>query len=255
MEPRRTKRGITLVEASIGVVITTLLLGFAWNFYFSGRETMRHTVSQSQVQTDTRIFLDQLEAEMASCYSFFEVNSEQHKFGFYSFTYSRMSLDDILYDTAGNPLRPEDGGHRIRVVKYEYSWSEEDETVTKKRTPGWLYFLREPMHFEEGDPAHFIANFAPMERQILRDLSSFEISGYLQKFEPGPPPRVNVEPIDPSKPEEAVFIVLRLHTHKDQGTNRRDEELDIVTRFYSQARLAEAANPGWFSTTDRDGRF
>jgi hypothetical protein len=50
--------------------------------------------------------------------------------------------------------------------------------------------------------------------------------------------------------------VLRIHTKIDEGSEkRRDEELDIVTKFYSSVKLAEVANPGHFSSTDSDGRF
>jgi len=48
---------------------------------------------------------------------------------------------------------------------------------------------------------------------------------------------------------------LRIHTKIDESAGKRDEELDIVTKFYSSYRLAEVANPGSFSTTDSDGKF
>ena len=84
------KIGFTLVELMVAVVLIALLMGFAWNFYFSGRETMRHTVSQSQIQSDTRIIADHLEGEMSACYSFNEIDSDAKQFSFYSFTYSNL---------------------------------------------------------------------------------------------------------------------------------------------------------------------
>lgn len=85
MAPEKCKKGITLVEMMVVAAVVTLLMGFAWHFYFSGRETMRHTVSQSQVQADTRIMLDQLETEMTSCYAFDEVDSQEKKIQFLCF--------------------------------------------------------------------------------------------------------------------------------------------------------------------------
>jgi prepilin-type N-terminal cleavage/methylation domain-containing protein len=247
------KKGFTLVEAMVVMAILTLLMGFAWRFYFGGRETMRHTVSQSQVQADTRIFLDQLEEEMASCYRFSEVNNEEKKFSFYSFAYGRTPLDEVLYDATGKPRTTgSDSDAQIKAVKYEYSWA--DNKVTKKRTPGWLLFLREPMEFREGDETHFINRYKKMEKTVLRNIENFEIKGYSQITDPKTL-TVTTTPTTADDYDETAFIVLRLHTRKAEAKNQRDEELDIVTKFYSQTKLAEIANPDYFCTTDQQGRF
>lgn len=248
------KRGITLVEMMIVAAVVTLLMGFVWHFYFSGRETMRHTVSQSQVQSDTRIFLDQLETEMTSCYAFDEVDNQQKKFSFYSFTYAKVPLDEIFYDTTGQPRQTnEESDARIMVAKYEYSWNE-DGTVLKKRTPGWLYFLKRPMRFTEGDANTFEA-YKAFEKKVLRDIAAFEVKGYTQTPDRDSDTGFRIAPIESPQAQNASFIVLRVHTKIDETGNRRDEELDIVTKFYSSVKLTEIANPGYFSSTDADGRF
>ena len=138
-----------MVELIVAVTIATLILSYAWKFYFSGRETMRNTVTQSQIQSDTRLFFDHLENQMSACYSFFEMNEDEHKFGFYSFVYSRTPLDEIYYDHSGKVQKTDKNSkQKIKVVKYEYSWV--DGKVTLNRVPGWLYFLQQPMKFEEG---------------------------------------------------------------------------------------------------------
>lgn len=249
------KRGFTLVEIMIVAVILTLLLGFAWKFYFGGRETMRHTVSQSQVQADTRILFDQLETEMGSCYSFNEIDPDAKKFSFYAYAFVRTPLDVILYDNAGNPRSTgSDSDAKIKVVKYEYSWAA-DGKVTKKRTPGWLLFLRNPMEFKEGNSAEFIDAYSKMEKVVLRDIVDFEIKGYTQTPDPTSDSGFKTEQVKKEKSPDAAFIVLRLHTRKDEAPSRRDEELDIVTKFYSQVKLAEVSNPDFFCTTDRQGKF
>ncbi|MDD3147943.1 MAG: hypothetical protein PHD82_11610 [Candidatus Riflebacteria bacterium] len=254
MAHKQTRQGITLVETIVVAAILTLMLGFAWQFYFGGRETMRHTVSQSQVQADTRVFLDQLELEMTSCYSFLEVNSEKKSFSFYSFTYAKMPLDEIYYDNAGNARSTgTDSDARIMVARYEYSW--ENGIVTKKRTPGWLYFLQQPMKFVEGDATVFTSNYGAMEKAVLRDISDFEVKAYSQVPDRDSETGTRIEPLTTEKSVDTAFIVLRLHTMKDEAPNRRDEELDIVTKFYSSTKLAEIANPGYFSSTDRDGKY
>lgn len=253
MEHKHRSQGVTLVEIMVVASILIILLGFAWQFYFGGRETMRHTVSQSQVQSDTRIFLDQLETEMTSCYAFFEANPEEKKFGFYSFTFGKVPLDTIYYDNAGNPRSTgTDSDARIMVVKYEYQWLKGE--VIKKRTPGWLNFLQEPMKFVQGDASQFDSNYSAMQKKVLRDIADFEVKAYSQT-----PDResggTKIQSLTPDKAKDAAFIVLRLHTKKDEAQNRRDEELDIVTKFYSNTKLAEIANPGYFSSTDKDGKF
>jgi Tfp pilus assembly protein PilE len=248
------KKGFTLVEAVIVAVILTLLMGFAWKFYFGGRETMRHTVSQSQVQADTRIFLDYLETEMGSCYCFNEIDTEAKSFSFYSFAFVRTPLDEVLYDAAGNPRSTgNDSDAKIKVVKYEYSWA--DNKVTKKRAPGWLLFLREPMEFKEGDPSHFISAYSKMEKVVLRDIVDFEVIGYSQAPDPTADSGLKTERVTKENSKDAAFIVLRVHTMKDESPSRRDEELDIVTKFYSQTKMAEVANPDFFSSTDSQGKF
>jgi hypothetical protein len=238
----------------IVAAVVALLMGFAWHFYFSGRETMRHTVSQSQVQADTRIILDQLETEMTGCYAFSEVDSEKKKFGFYAFTYSKVPLDEIYYDTSGTARDGQtEKDARIMVARYEYEWRE-DGSVLKRRTPGWLYFLQTPMKFVEGDGNTFDAH-TPFEKVVLRDIADFEVRAYSQEIDQSSDSGTKITPLPREKSEEAAFIVLRLHTKVDEAGNRRDEELDIVTKFYSSTRLAEITNPGYFCSTDRDGKF
>lgn len=251
------KKGFTLVETIIVAAIVLLLMGFVWKFYFSGRETMRHTVSQSQVQQDTRIFLDHLENEMGSCYSFTEIDSEKKCFSFYSFVYARMPLDEIFYDSTGKPRKTgPDSGAKLKVVKVEYAWQENGEVI-KNRTPGWLYFTKDPMEFKEGNPDHFIAHYAKLEdKVVLRNIAEFDIRGYKQQRAPNSSPKkIITEPITKETSEDATFIVLRVHTKKEESSNRRDEELDIVTKFYNQTKIAEVANPDFFCSTDREDRF
>lgn len=258
MENMATKNtaAFTLTEMMVVVVVVTLLMGFAWHFYFSGRETMRHTVSQSQIQLDTRIFLDHLEVEMSSCYAFSEVDTQNKKFSFYSYTFTPPHLDDVLYDPTGKPhTTGADSEASLMMVKYEYEWKE-DGTVVKRRTPGKLYFLQNPMKFSESEPTD--PRYSSMEKTVLRDIADFEVKAYSQKIQrEGEVLNPVIEPVTaPDKIEDAAFIVLRLHTRIDeQSEKRRDEELDIVTKFYSSVKLSEVANPGYFASTDRDGRF
>ena len=97
-----------------------------------------------------------------------------------------------------------------------------------------------------------------MEKVVLRDIADFEIKPYSQKvIREGELLTPVIEPVTaPDKVNDVSFIVLRVHTKIDeQSEKRRDEELDIVTKFYSSVKLSEVAHPGSFSTTDRDGRF
>jgi prepilin-type N-terminal cleavage/methylation domain-containing protein len=248
--------GFTLTEMMVVVVLVTLLMGFAWHFYFSGRETMRHTVSQSQIQLDTRLFLDHLEIEMSSCYAFSEVDTQNKKFSFYSYTFTPPHLDDVLYETDGTPQNTgEDSEASLSMVKYEYEWKD-DGKVIKRRTPGKLNFLQNPMRFTEAEATD--ARYSSMEKTVLRDIADFEVKAYSQKIQrEGEVLTPVIDPVTaPDKMDEATFIVLRLHTKIDElSERRRDEELDIVTKFYSSVKLSEVANPGAFASTDRDGRF
>ncbi len=254
MECKKITRGFTLVEMMIVSAIVALLMGFAWRFFFSGREIMQHTVTQSQVQSDTRILLDQLETEMASCYAFDEVDINQKRFSFYAFTYSKVALDDIFYDVAGNPrVGPSLRDAKIMVAKYEYQWRE-DGTVLKKRTPGWLYILQQPMAFVQGDANTFDA-YPAFEKVVLRDIADFDFKAYKQEPDAASPNGTKITLITDTRANDATFIVLRIHTRIEEAGNRRDEELDIVTKFYSSVKLAEVANPGHFSSTDQDGTF
>jgi hypothetical protein len=255
MIQKADNKGFTLVEAMIVAAIIMLLMGFAWKFYFGGRETMRHTVSQSQVQQDTRIFLDQLEVEMGSCYTFSEIDADASSFSFYSFVYARTPLDQVLYNSTGKPrLTSSESDAGLKVVKYQYTWDASGK-VTKTRTPGWLLFLKEPMEFREGNPDHFIAAYSKMEKVVLRNIVEFSVRGYKQRREPTAPTGILTESVSKEDSEDAIFIILRIHTKKDESANRRDEELDIVTKFFSQTKIAEVANPDYFCTTDREGRF
>ena len=141
------------------------------------------------------------------------------------------------------------------MVKYDYEW-QEDGSVLKRRTPGKLYFLKNPMKFIESEPTD--PRYSSMEKTVLRDIADFEVKAYSQEVvRDGEAFIPVIEPVTaPEKIDDAAFIVLRLHTRIDeQSEKKRDEELDIVTKFYSSVKLSEVANPGYFSSTDRDGRF
>ncbi len=248
------KKAFTLVEMMVSMLIIAFLAGYAWKLYSNSGETMRHTVSQSQIQADIRGFLDNLEAEMMTCYSFDTVDTEKKKFSFYCFTYSKQPLDNILYDGSSIKSTGPDSDASIKVKKIEYSW--ENGIVTKKRTPGWLYFLQKPMKFEESNSNAFDASDKAMTKEELRDISEFEVKGYSQELGGSPEEKgLKITQLKPEESYKSTFIVLRLHTHKDEGAKRRDEEIDIVNKFYSTIRVTNLTNIGYFSTTDNDGRY
>ncbi|MBQ3644519.1 MAG: type II secretion system protein [Candidatus Riflebacteria bacterium] len=252
---KNKKRAITFIELMVSMLIIALIATYAWKIYSNSGETMRHTVSQSQIQADIRSFLDNLEAEMMTCYSFNEIDSEKKMFSFYSFTYSKMSLDDIMYD--GTSLRSigADSDAAIKVLKIEYSWA--DGIVTKKRTPGLLYFYQRPMTFKEDTSNNTLSEKA-LTKEELKDISDFEVKGYTQTIERDKDTdslELKITPVTPQTASSAVFIALRIHALKDETGKRRDEEIDIVTKFYSSVKLAEITNPTYFSSTDNNGNF
>ena len=248
------KKAFTLVEMMVSMLIIAFIAGYAWKLYSNSGETMRHTVSQSQIQADIRSFLDNLEAEMMTCYSFDTIDTDKKMFSFYCFTYSKQPLDNILYDGSAIKSTGPDSDAAIKVKRIEYSW--ENGIVTKKRTPGWLYFLQKPMKFEASNSNAFDATDKAMTKEELRDISEFEVKGYSQELGGNPEDKgLKITQLKPEDSYKAAFIVLRLHTHKDEGAKRRDEEIDIVNKFYSTIRVANLTNLGYFSTTDRDGRY
>jgi hypothetical protein len=260
--PRR--RAVTIVEMVVTVLIVSFLMGYAWKIWMSGRETTRHTVSQSQMQADTRIFLDRLARDIAAAYRFYTVDPAERKFGFYSFQLTRTPLDEIFYDTLRGTYKKYDD-YAINVLKIEYTWNP-DGSVTRSQVPGYLRFLRTPMSFQEGPPAQYEGTEnARHEKVMLQHVASFTFKAYQQVFKrnsanPTEPPTVQVIPVpgplnDPKKAALTTFIVLRLHNKIDEQGDRRDEEVDLVGKFYSRVRLAEAAYPGYFCTTDEFRTF
>lgn len=256
MTHKINNKGFTLIELIVCIAIAALIVTYVWKVYFSGSETMRNTVSQSKIQSDIRIFLDNMETEMMSCYAFDTIDTENKKFSYYSYTYGKVPLDDILYEADGSIKQPNaDSDAKIKVKKIEYSWND-NGTVTKKRTPGWLFFLRSPFEFQEAlSSSAFDENEQAMEKEVLQNITDFEIKGYRQLPDSKADSGTSITPLTVENSSLATFIVLRLHSKIDEVGQRRDEELDIVTKFFSAIRLAEAANPGYFSTTDNDGRY
>ena len=251
---RKHNRAFTLVELIVTITILSFIALYIWKVYFSSSETMRHTVAQSQIQSDIRNFLDQIEIEMMTCYSFYSVDTENKSFSFYCFPFGRPSLEDIYYDpSTGEPLDvTEESDQNIKVKKIEYSWKE--GVITKKRTPGKLYFLKKPMVFEESSSGFDDSDLA-MTKEVLKDIDEFEVKGYQQINKPSGDELVTYVPVKPETATSTTFIVLRIHAFKDEAGKKRDEELDIVTKFYSNIRLRDAAYPGYFCSTDDEGRF
>ena len=248
------KKGISLIEAIIATLIIAFLGTYAYNIYFGSRETMRNTIVQSQIQSDMRIMLDHLEEEMATCYSFNEIDTANKKFSFYSFLYNKVPLDYIFYDNTGTPLSTgTDSNAKIMVCKYEYSHTN-NVKVLKSRTPGYLYFLQEPMRFEPNNNGEFDNYKQYSNKEMISDILDFEIKGYSQTRKSNST-EVIIKEVTKEKSADAAFIVLRVHAKIDESGNKRDEELDIVTKFYNNYKLTDVANPNSFSSTDHNGQF
>ena len=250
----KSKKAFTLVELIVSMLILSFIAFYIWRVYFGSSETMRHTVAQSQIQSDIRGFLDQLEVEMITCYGFESVDSDNKSFSFYSFPFGRSKLETIYYDDSGEPIPiGEDSDQKMKILKFEYSWK--DGVITKKKTPGYLYFLRKPMLFENS-MFGFDESDKASTKEVLKDIDEFEVKGYNQyTYQSADELKVITTPVTPATASSTTFIVLRVHAFKDEGGKKRDEELDIVTKFYSSIRLADAANPGYFCSTDDEGRF
>jgi len=262
MAQNSRRSAFTLVEMIVTVLIVSMLMGYAWKIFFGGRETMRHTVSQSQIQAESRWFLDHLARDIAASYRFYAVNPAEMKFGFYSFQLTRTPTDEIFYDTLrGTFKKPDD--YSINVLKIEYSWNQ-NGTVKRSQVPGYLKFIKSPPEFQEGPSAQYEnTENAKSEKIVLSHINDFEFKPYQQVYKrntanPTEPPKVQVVPILSTDPKKAVlttFITLRIHNKIDEKGDRRDEELDLVGKFYSRVRLAEAAYPGYFCITDEYRTF
>lgn len=247
------------MEMVVTVVLVSFLMGYAWKIYFGGRETMRHTVSQSQMQTETRVFFDHLNLDISSAYRFIEVNPDDGKISFYRFQTSRNTLEAMLYDpNTGKTLPVTTYG--IDVLKVEYS-KQADGTVKRSQTPGILK-IHKNMEFSEGSPSQYENTpNAPFEKTVLHNIADFDVKGYEQTFIASNDPNVNpvsikeIDGKDPKKAPKITFIVLRIHNKIDEVKSRRDEELDLVGKFFSRVRLADAAYPGYFCSTDEDFEY
>ncbi|MBF0499536.1 MAG: prepilin-type N-terminal cleavage/methylation domain-containing protein [Candidatus Riflebacteria bacterium] len=252
------RAGFTLVEMIVTAAILTMLLGYAWKIYFGSRETMRNTLSQSQMQSEARWFFDQLARDVSAAYRFIEVDPDLKKFSFYSFQTSRRTLEDMFYTASGNAIAPID--QIIDVLKIEYRF--ENGVVKRQQTPGLLYFQRSPMTFSLAPEKQWKGTSnEPGTKDVLHSIAAFDVIGYQQDYKQNP--AANDDPVitkrmDGKNPVEAAkisFIVLRVHNKIDERADRRDEELDLVCKFYSRVRLADAAYSGYFCSTDENGRF
>lgn len=247
------------MEMFVTFGIISLLMGYAWKIYFGSRETMRNTVSQSQMQSEARWFFDQLARDTAAVYRFIEVDPEGKKFSFYSYQTSRRTLEDMFYNASGNAIAQAD--QLIDVLKVEYRL-EANGVVKRQQTPGMLYFQRVPMTFTVGPAAQYAGTSnEAVTKDVLRSIASFEVAGYQQDFKQNP--AVDEDPVitkringkSTTDAPKISFIVLRVHNKIDEHADRRDEELDLVCKFYSRVRLADAAYPNYFCSTDENGRF
>jgi len=249
------------MEMIITTVILTLLMGYAWKIYFGGRETMRNTISQSQMQTETRIFLDHLAAEIASAYRFIKVDTENKKFSFYCYHYGRITLEDMYYNSGSSTAIDK---RYILVLKIEYTWNA-DGTIKKSQIPGHLFFLDKTKRntdaeFTEAPATEVDSSIAKYEKVVLHNIMDFQVAAYKQEFHPNPKDGedyITIKRIKngatQSEAAGTTFITLRIHNKIEERADRRDEELDLVSKLYSRVQLAEALYPSYFCSTD--GRF
>lgn len=258
------KLAFTITELIISIFIASLLVGYAWKIYFESRETTRHTVTQSQLQAQMRIFLDKFARDIACTYRFYNVDYETKTLGLYSFQITRTPLDEIFYDTLRGTAKKYDD-YAINVLKIEYKWNN-DGTIIRTQTPGYLYFLRKPMVFQEGPASQYQGTEnAPYSKVILTNVTEFSFKPYQQVYRrttsnPQEPPKVEIIPItqslsDPTKAARTSFVTVKIKASIDEVGSRRDEIIEIVGKFYSRVRLYEAAYLGYFCTTDEFKNF
>ncbi|MBF0543233.1 MAG: hypothetical protein HQM08_02310 [Candidatus Riflebacteria bacterium] len=259
MKSGNLKRGLTVLEVLVTAAIVTFLMGYAWRIYFGGRETMRYTVSQSQIQSESRWFFDHLARDIAGAYRFIEVNSDAKKFSFYAFQSSRRTLEDMFFKTNGNMIQPKDWN--IDVTEIEYSF-QQDGKIRRKQVPGYLNFIQKPMVFKQGPDAQYAGTSNAQSDGIeLHNVADFEVSGYEQTFSRKASSEdvvVNSRKVNGTSPEDAAktcFIVLRIHTKIDEAGDKKDEDLDLVCKFFSRVRCTDAEYPNSFCTTDEDSLF
>jgi hypothetical protein len=248
----------------VTVALVSLLMGYAWDFYFSGRETMRHGVSQSQMQSEARIFYDRLGKEIPSVYRFIQVDTdstERKKFSYYCFVTYRTPVESILFnETTGYGNGPL--AQKFRVLQVTYEWEATTKEVKRSQVLGDLLFLRKPMEFQECGPNEYENSpYAPYTKVVLKNAAKFEVKAFQQKMKTSfgdneiPFELKEITGAAEHNASSAAFIAMRVHNKIEEKGNRKDEELDLVCKFYSRYQLAEANYPGFFSTIDHRAEF
>jgi prepilin-type N-terminal cleavage/methylation domain-containing protein len=260
------RRGLSLVEMVVTVLILSMLMGYAWKIFFGGRETMRHTVSQSQMQAEVRWFFDQLAKDIATAYRFYAANPTEKKFGFYAFAYARTPLDMIYYDYSAGGKAIAVGEQAFNCLRVEYTFDPTAKTVKRAQTPGKLKFQKVPMVFTADTSGNASPEDQAKEKIMVHNISDFDFVPYEQVFERKPDPsdptkiqqKSKITPIDgtdATKVPRTTFLSLRVHNLISESGDRRDEELDLVVNLYRRIRLMDACFPGYFSSTDENGWY
>ncbi|MBF0409241.1 MAG: hypothetical protein HQM10_18015 [Candidatus Riflebacteria bacterium] len=259
MKPNNRRAGMTIMEMVVTVAIVTFLMGYAWKIYFGGRETVRHLGAQSQMQSETRWFFDRLARDIAGAYKFVEIDTGQKKFSFYSYQTSRRTLEDMYYKADGKAIKPIDWVMDVNLIEYSLVAGGK---VKRKQIPGFLAFIKRPMLFTKGPAAQYTGTpNVESEGTSLSDIVDFEVVGYEQiitkkaNTDEVTVSARKVDGVNPADAAKACFIVLRIHNKIDEQGDRRDEELDLVCKFFSRVRCAEAAHPGTFCSTDEDNLY
>ena len=258
-------RGVSIVEMVIVVGLIALIMGYAWDFYFSGREMTRHGVSQSQMQSEARIFFDRLGREVPSVYRFIDADTDTDatkKISYYSFVTFRTPVESILFNenTGYGNSAPD---QKFRVLKVTLAWDNTSKEIKRSQVLGDLFFLKRPMTFQPCSPNEYENSpYAPYDdRVVLKHVLAFELKAFVQKMKTGygdneiPFDLVEVTGTTPENASSAAFIAMRVHNKIEEKGNRKDEELDLACKFYSRYQLAEANYPGYFSTIDHRAEF
>lgn len=276
---RFARRGVTLIETMVGILIMMVILFACWKIFMSGFGKSAETTREVALMVGVRGLMENMVKDVNSAHAFLPLQGGSGATGgtvvLKLMSYGDKPKADVAariqanasgasatgvnvypYATGGTPEMKYSG----RVITYTYDATAKKITRTEENGEA-VFVYASTTQLNETNPVRVTTSGARRPPQELAtEVQSFEVRFYgyhpeffeLRKFENDKPTVVNAAAIGVSilagDPPEGTGT-------PPPGRKRPPSRVEMVTKIWSMRKLYEAQYPEYFSSTDEDLRF
>lgn len=273
METANKRRGVTLIEALMGVLIVLVILFAAWHIFISGMFRSSETARDAALMVGVRDLMENLTRDVNAAHAVLSLQGADATDGeakLRIFRYShKPDIAERLRENAGGssgntgtyPFHVRNTSVEVKMTgkMVTYSLNAAQKKVIRREEDGVFYQrFRTPTEVDGASAPTFRGGGSPKVTETATEVQKFELMflGYVAADQDN---AGQVKVLQPSEIGSAAAIGVHLLAGDDPAqprtTRGRPSTVDIATKVWVMRKVYDAAYPEYFSSTDEDLRF